>query len=608
MRVKRHEVPDEKTWQLKDIFADEQELLEVAHETERRINQWLMQSLLLVTPRDLYAMLETYEHFAVAYDQVSSYLMYLYSEDSGDTHTHELMSQTQSLGTAMRQVHVKVRRKVQELEQSLLASWLEQDEHLYLFAPYLEKVMDAKKGMLPESEEELLRTLSGTLQTPYNLFQAITTSDLQFDSAQSSEGERLPLSLHMYMTQVETSPDTQLRHSAYASLGRGLRQHQHASGTALAAEIQKNVQLAKLKGYDSAIEMLLSDRTPFEGFFVADPMTVEQFELILDTFRTGLSKPMQQYARLRKETLGLEELLFSDVKAPLRPDFNPKITFEEAGKILVGAAASFGEEFQEAMRQAVEERWVYQANNEGCRMIPFGSGTHGVHGYSFYPWGGSLFDVLLLGHELGHAIHFHFSGHHQKIINNSQSILFVESPSTLVEHVTVEYMRQQTDDPHMIEWLDMYLLMSYHHNCVTHVLEAELLRRLYGAAEKGHYLSVSFISQTKQTILKEFWGDTVLIDETAALTWMRQPHYYMGLYPFTYSVGMAASRSIASRLATDGVAYGKRWTEQLKAGGTKNGHQLFEEMDVDVLCPTSFQSAIRDVQELVNRVEHSIRF
>lgn len=154
-------------------------------------------------------------------------------------------------------------------------------------------------------------------------------------------------------------------------------------------------------------------------------------------------------------------------------------------------------------------------------MIAFGGGVHGGHGYSFYPWGGNLFDMLLLGHELGHALHFTLSSENQKIINNGQSLLFVEAPSTLVEHLIVNFLKEN---------------------------RAKLLRRLYKMADQKIPLSTNLISNTKGTILAEFWGETVDLDEGAKLTWMRQPHYYMGLYPFTYSIGTSASTFIADRI------------------------------------------------------------
>ena len=36
--------------------------------------------------------------------------------------------------------------------------------------------------------------------------------------------------------------------------------------------------------------------------------------------------------------------------------------------------------------------------------------------------------------------------------------------------------------------------------------------------------------------------------EGAELTWMRQPHYYMGLYSYTYSAGLTIGTVVSQRL------------------------------------------------------------
>jgi oligoendopeptidase F len=46
----------------------------------------------------------------------------------------------------------------------------------------------------------------------------------------------------------------------------------------------------------------------------------------------------------------------------------------------------------------------------------------------------------------------------------------------------------------------------------------------------------------------------VEIDDGARMTWMRQPHYYMGLYPYTYSVGLVASTAMSLRVQQEGPA------------------------------------------------------
>ena len=51
--------------------------------------------------------------------------------------------------------------------------------------------------------------------------------------------------------------------------------------------------------------------------------------------------------------------------------------------------------------------------------------------------------------------------------------------------------------------------------------------------------------------LQKFWGDDVEISDDAALTWMRQPHYYMGLYSYTYSAGLTVATQVCKRIETE---------------------------------------------------------
>ena len=66
-------------------------------------------------------------------------------------------------------------------------------------------------------------------------------------------------------------------------------------------------------------------------------------------------------------------------------------------------------------------------------------------------------------------------------------------------------------------------------------------------------------------VLTEFWGDAVEIDDDAALTWMHQSHYYMGLYRLYLlswlgylNSGILAFEELRKRA--------KDWLELLKSG------------------------------------------
>lgn len=93
------------------------------------------------------------------------------------------------------------------------------------------------------------------------------------------------------------------------------------------------------------------------------------------------------------------------------------------------------------------------------------------------------------------------------------------------------------------------------------MLEAEYQRRVYALAENGIALTAKTLTEVTGAVLSEFWGDTVEIDDGASLTWMRQPHYYMGLYPYTYSAGLTASTAIAQLIQEEGQPAVDRWLE-----------------------------------------------
>ena len=65
----------------------------------------------------------------------------------------------------------------------------------------------------------------------------------------------------------------------------------------------------------------------------------------------------------------------------------------------------------------------------------------------------------------------------------------------------------------MHSWLNMQLLMTYHHNFVRHLIEGELQRRTYALAEQGQPITATVLSQIQGEILEEFWAGEVEIDE-----------------------------------------------------------------------------------------------
>ncbi|HYG56629.1 MAG TPA: M3 family metallopeptidase, partial [Symbiobacteriaceae bacterium] len=357
----------------------------------------------------------------------------------------------------------------------------------------------------------------------------------------------------------------------------------------------KNVVLAKLRGYPSATHMLLQPQK----------VTPEMYHNVHDTIQRELAPHMQRYARLRKRVLGLDTMLYPDIEAPLDPGFNPEITRDEGAKMILEALAVMGPEYSKIMRTALSERWVDWADNVGKSTGAFCSSPYGAHSFILVTWAGTMRNAFVLAHELGHAGHFQLAQRNQRLVNTRPSMFFIEAPSTINELLLAQHIKRQNADQRLHRWVNMSLLATYHHNYVRHLLEGELQRRIYAIAEQGKPITEKTLSETKGQILGDFWGDCVTVDEGARLTWMRQPHYYMGLYPYTYSAGLTCATAVAQAIAEEGQPAVDRWLSALKAGGTLKPLELMKLAGVDMSTTEPIERAVAFVGKLVDEVERT---
>ena len=314
---------------------------------------------------------------------------------------------------------------------------------------------------------------------------------------------------------------------------------------------------------------------------------------------------MQRYARLRRRVLGLDRLLYCDIKAPLDPEFNPRVSYEDGCRMIVDALAVMGREYSDFARTAMDRRWVDRADNIGKSSGAFCASPYGVHPYILITWSDTMRNVFTLAHELGHGGHFGLAMQHQRFVNTRPAMPFVEAPSIMNEMLLAQHILAGSHDQRMRRSVIMQVLGTYHHNFVTHLLEAELQRQVYALAEGGGSITAAVLDERKGRILEKFWGDTVLIDEGARMTWMRQPHYYMGLYPYTYSVGLVASTAMSLRVQQEGPAAVQRWLEVLKAGGTRRPLDLLQMAGIDLHSPQPIHDAVAYVGRLIDELEQS---
>lgn len=211
---------------------------------------------------------------------------------------------------------------------------------------------------------------------------------------------------------------------------------------------------------------------------------------------------------------------------------------------------------------------------------------------------------MTLAHELGHAGQSYYTNKNQKSLNIDMSMYFVESPSTANE-ITMErfLLNKAKDDREKLWVLSTMISKTYYHNFVTHFLEAAFQREVYRKVENGESLTADDLNKIFTEKLEEFWSDSVELVDGAELTWMRQPHYYMGLYPYTYSAGLTIGTMISDKIVNGSPEDRDRWIEVLKLGGSVGPIELAKRAGVDMTSTKPISETIAFIGSIIDQID-----
>lgn len=590
----RSEVPVSSTWNLSDLYATEadwekdlsalQQLAEDIQSYKGRLGE---------SAHTLLQCLDMQETLMQKLMKAASYASLQQSEDG--TNPSNIARAAKS-GDVLSAVYARltwINSEILDLPADTVAGYIAVTPELAVYERSLNLLLETRAHRLSPDVEATLAAIGEVTGAPYRIYLRSKLADMSFDDAADQNGHMQPVSFRLYENAYEVSPDTELRRSAFASFTRTLSRYRNTIAETYATEVKKQIVMARLRGYESVTDMLLQPQE----------VTRDMYENIHNVLLRELAPHMQRLARLKQRQLGLDRMTFCDLKAPLDPDYNPSVSFEQAADKVSAALAIMGKDYMEIMEEAFRSRWIDYADNTGKSTGAFCSSIYGEHPYILMAWADNMRNAFTLAHELGHAGHLTLAARNQRLANYRPSLYFIEAPSTMNELLLADHLMKESDDKQLRRWVILQLLSTYYHNFVTHLLEAELQRQVYAAAMQGQAITADWLSSTKGSILASFWGDTVEIDEGARLTWMRQPHYYMGLYPYTYAAGLTASTAAMQLIREEGQPAVDRWLQALQAGGSLPPLELMKLAGVDMSGPEPISTAAAYVGSLITELE-----
>jgi len=586
----RSEVQIEETWNLKDLFKTEEAYNNAIIELEKDVEVYAEKFIGNI--KDAVSVNDALKGYAAIYEQivpVGTYTSLSFSTDQTDDEAQMRSSKFSSTAAKINSKLSFVNSELSVLPAEVLEKAMQQSDE---FKNYLEKLIRKKKYQLHPEVEKTLAAFSSTFSAPYDLYNTTKMVDMSFEEFEV-DGEKYPLSYVSFEGDWESEANTEKRRAAFDAFSTKLKDYQHTTAKTYDMHLQTEKTTADLRGYDSVFDYLLFDQE----------VDKSMYDRQIDLITKELAPHMRKYANLLQKVHGLDKMTFADLKIPLDPTYEPKITVQESKKYIDDALAIMGEDYINMVDRSYKERWIDFAQNKGKSTGAFCSSPYGNHPYILISWTGSMEDVFVLAHELGHAGHFYNTHREQNIFNSRPSMYFIEAPSTMNEMLVANHLLKNSDDPKFKRWvISSIVARTYYHNFVTHLLEAAYQRKVYERIDAGGSVNAGILNNLKRGVLEEFWGDNVVINEGAELTWMRQPHYYMGLYPYTYSAGLTISTQVSKRILEEGQPAVDEWLDVLKAGGTKSPAELSKMAGVDITTEQPLRDTIAYIGDLIDEL------
>ncbi|NBI05977.1 oligoendopeptidase F [Senegalia massiliensis] len=594
----RSEVDKSLTWDLSDIFSSEGEY-------EKTLENVVKESRLiekeykgrLDNSSTILSCLEKYEKVYENVILTSNYAYLAVSVDQTDSDMQTLFNKNNSLISEILSRLTFIESELKEVKETILDESINKTDK---YKNYLKDIKRSKPYTLNPEVEKSFASLSPILDSPENIYNQAKLADMDFPSFEVN-GVEYPLSFVLYENSYQGNKDTDLRRKAFDLFSNKIGEYKNTIATAYQTQVQKEKIMSSMRGFNSVFEYLLFDQK----------VDRELYDRQIDIIMEKLAPHMRKYAKLIKRIYNLDEITFADLKVSIDPDYDPEVTIEESKEYIKGALSVMGEDYLNMVMKSYDERWVDFAQNKGKSTGGFCATPFGVHPYILLSWNGLMSEVFTLVHELGHGGHFLLSQENNNVFDESPSLYFIEAPSTINEMLLSNYLINKEDDPRFKRWvLSSMITNTYFHNFVTHLLEAHYQREVYKIIDRGESVYAEKLSEIKRNTLEKFWGEDVKINKGAELTWMRQPHYYMGLYPYTYSAGLTVATEVSKRILNEGEKAVEDWLNVLKAGGTKTPVELAKMAGVDITTDKPLNETIDyigkvidEIIELTNQIE-----
>lgn len=576
----RSEIANEDKWRIQDLYAtDESWEADYNKCLENAQVECNYKGKMSDSADNFYNALKESDDVDLLIENVYVYAFMKYYEDTTNPKYQEMSGKAQMAAVKLSEKYSFMMPEIMAMDSKVIDTFL-QDERIALYKVSIKDMLSKKEHSLTEKEEKLLAMAGQMSASPNEIFSKFNNADAKFGEITDEEGNKVELTNGRYSVFMESN-DRRVRQDAFHALYKEYGNYINTLAATYYANVKQAIFFSQARNYDSTLEMYLS------GSFI--PVSV--YKNLIETVNNNLDK-MHKYVSLRKRELGVDELHFYDVYAPMVSDYKLKVTYDEAKEIALKALAPLGKEYTDKIQEGFNSGWVDVRENVGKRNGAFSWGAYGTHPYVFLNYSDTLNDVFTLVHEMGHAMHTFYSNENQPYVYAGYKIFVAEVASTCNEAILINYLLKNCKDNTEKKYLINHYLEQFKGTLFRQTMFAEFEMITHSMAENGEVLNAENLCNVYKELNKKYFGDDMVIDEEIALEWSRIPHFYTPFYVYQYATGFSAAVAIASKILAGDEETLAGYKKFLSGGCSMHPIELLKLCGIDMSKPQVIQEAI----------------
>lgn len=394
------------------------------------------------------------------------------------------------------------------------------------------------------------------------------------------------------------STSDRTREDAWQAINKAWSNHEDTCAAAINALAGWRLEMCKRRSHEEPVHFL---DTPAH----ASHIKRQTLDAIIQV--AAESKPMaRRAAKAMARAYGKRRYGPWDNRAPapVLPGAESSFPFEKGLEVISHAYGEVDPSMGEFVNMMAMERWIEGTigphKRPGAYCTSFAkSKTPRV----YMTYGGSMSDITVLAHELGHAFH-HWAMKDLPDAQRSYGMSLAETASTFGETLVRDAVLQTATNPQQalsVAWEEMSAIVSFLLNIPTRF---EFEKNFFNAREARPLLPTE-LRKLMSDAWTSWYGDA--LSEPDELFWISKLHFFISgisFYNFPYLFGYLFSQSIYQRRASMGDEFFARYSGLLRDTGRMSAEDLAREhLDGDLTTPEFWRETVNALEARVTHFE-----